>query len=116
MIESRHSVRARRRHLVCSRIVEVCIQAGGAGIFVVQRTSDGENLAVGQNRGVHLNAWLGHRRTLGPGGSWDRNIDNLGGSCGGIASSKNYNLRGVIRRGQWEEHRRSIGSRSAIDG
>ena len=48
MIKPRHSIRARGRHGICCRIVKVGIQAGGADIFVVERTANGENFAVGQ--------------------------------------------------------------------
>ena len=58
MIEARIHVGAGRRECVGGRIVQVGVQAGRGGVFVVERSAQSEHLTVGEDGGVHLDARL----------------------------------------------------------
>ena len=66
MIETRVSVHAGRTEAIGARVIEVGIQAGGGCVLIIGGSAHGQHFPVGQDRGIHLDPRLRHRRSVLP--------------------------------------------------
>src|SRR5205807_2136922 len=96
VIQPRISVGAGRRERVRYGIVEIGIQTGGGGIFVVVGAAQSQNFAGGKHDRVHLDARLRHRRAKHPGGRRGGEVDGFRRRGGRISAAHNNHVRGIV--------------------
>src|SRR5581483_8231903 len=87
VVKTRVGVNPGRGKSVAGRVVQVSVETRCAALFVIKRAAQGENLAIGQDDGVHFNARLTHRRPVLPDGGSRSHVDDLSSVGGGVSPS-----------------------------
>ena len=96
VIEAWVSVHSRGTETVRVRIVQVGIPACGCCILIVRRSAGCQDSAVRQDRRIHFDAGLRHRRSVLPLHRRRAEIDDFRRSAGGSASSEVHDPRSVV--------------------
>src|SRR5262249_14307799 len=117
VVEARIHILTGGGEFVGRRVVQVGFEACGSRILVVHRAAESDYLAVGEYRGVHFDTRLGHGGAGSPCGRSSREVDELGGGGGRIASAHDHDHGFVIVGGsQRKQDRSTVSAGAAVFG